>query len=386
MKNLLVLGSTGSIGTQTLDLVRINPDQLSVRGLSAHSNISLLKKQIEEFKPEFVAISDSQAALALSKEYAGRLIVITGDNCLAELVATCLTDVVVVGISGFAALLPVVESLRLGRNVALANKESLVTGGQLIRSLVKKFGGKIVPLDSEHSSLYQLLVGKNLAEVVKVTLTASGGPFLKRPLDTFHLITPTEAVKHPRWNMGAKISVDSATLMNKGLEVIEAAEIFDLPPSKIDVLVHPEHVIHALIEERSGAITSSAYSADMRLPIAYAIEEFASIKIQNNVEKLSFAKWGALNFEIADPVRFPALELAYQALRVGKSAPTVLNGANEVAVGKFLMGEIKFTDIVRVVDRVMVKHQAIVLDSLEQIYEMDAESRRLAGEVIKEIA
>ena len=386
MKKLLVLGSTGSIGTQTLDLVRANSDKLLVRGLSAHSNISLLKKQIEEFRPEYVAISDAQAALALSKEYAGRLTVISGELCLAELVANCLTDVVVVGVIGFAALLPVVESLKLGRNIALANKESLVAGGELVRSLLKKFGGKIVPLDSEHSSLYQLLIGKDLEEIVRVTLTASGGPFLKRPLDTFHSITAAEAVKHPRWNMGAKISVDSATLMNKGLEVIEAAQIFELPASKIEVLVHPEHIIHALVEERSGAITSSAYSADMKLPIAYAIEQFTGLKLENNVEKLSFAKWGQLNFGYAEPARFPALELAYQALRVGGSAPTVLNGANEIAVTKFLVGEIKFTDIVKVVDRVITSHKSVALDSLDHIYQVDAESRRQALEVIKEIS
>jgi len=385
MKSLLVLGSTGSIGTQTLDLVRANPEKLSVKGLSAHSNISLLKKQMEEFNPEFVALTDTKAAQALTKEYTGRFKVLSGEACLAELVASCMTDVVVVGVIGFAALLPVVESLKLGRNVALANKESLVAGGDLVRSLVKQFGGKIIPLDSEHSSLYQLLVGKDLNEVVKLTLTASGGPFLKRPLDTFDSITPAEAVKHPRWNMGAKISVDSATLMNKGLEVIEAAQIFEFPASKIDVLVHPEHVIHALVEERSGAINSSAYSADMKLPIAYAIEQFTELKLENKVEKLSFAKWGQLNFELADPVRFPALELAYEALRVGASAPTVLNGANEIAVTKFLLGEIKFTDIVRVVERVMKLHSSVSLDSLEHIYQMDAESRRLALEVIKEI-
>jgi len=386
MKNLLVLGSTGSIGTQTLDLVRSNSEKLSVRGLSAHSNISLLKKQIEEFNPEFVAISDTQAALALSKEYAGRVTVISGTKSLAEIVTTCLTDVVVVGVLGFAALLPVVEGLKLKRNIALANKESLVAGGNLIRSLLKKFGGKVIPLDSEHSSLYQLLDGKELNEIVTVTLTASGGPFLKRPLDTFSTITPGEAVKHPRWNMGAKISVDSATLMNKGLEVIEAAEIFELPASKIDVLVHPEHVIHALIEERSGAVTSSAYSADMKLPIAYAIEKFTDLKLDNGVKKLSFADWGQLNFMRAEPARFPALELAYQSLRVGGSAPTVLNGANEIAVTKFLLGEIKFTDIIRVVERVITSHRSVLLDSLERIFEIDAESRRQALEVIKEIS
>lgn len=385
MKTLLVLGSTGSIGTQTLDLVRLNKKELKVKGISAHSNVTLLKEQIEEFDPEFVAISDAQSALALSKEYAGRLTVIAGETSLVDLIKSCTSDIVVVGVIGFAALSPVIESLRLGRNVALANKESLVAGGGLIRGLVKQFGGRVIPLDSEHSSLYQLLVGKDFSEIVKVTLTASGGPFLKRPLDTFYSITPSEAVKHPRWNMGAKISVDSATLMNKGLEVIEAAQIFDLPSSKIDVLIHPEHVVHALIEERTGVVNLSAYSADMRLPISYALEQFGGLKLHNAVEKLSLSRWGQLNFIDPDPVRFPALHLAYQALNTGGSSPTVLNGANEIAVTKFLLGEIKFTDIVRVVERVVGNHIARDLDSLESIYDADEESRREALRVIKEL-
>jgi len=383
---LLVLGSTGSIGTQTLELVRKNPN-LRVKGLSANSNVALLLRQIEEFKPEFVAVSDNGAAASIAKELPRSTEIFSGETALSQLVKACSVDVVVVAVLGFAALQPVVEALRIGAKLALANKESLVAAGDLIRPLLKQFRGRIVPVDSEHSAIYQLLKNKSSKEVSKIILTASGGPFLKRPIESFHTITPEEAVKHPTWNMGAKISVDSATLMNKGLEVIEAAQLFELPAEKIGVLIHPESLIHGLVEERSGSLNSCAFTTDMKLPIAYAIEELSEegLEIQNMVSSLDLGKWGKLHFENPDPARFPALELAYQALRQGGSAPLVLNGADEVAVSKFLSGEIRFTDIVMVVDKVLSAHSRVQLDSVEQVYELDAESRRKALEVIKEI-
>ncbi len=382
--DLLVLGSTGSIGTQTLELVRANPQKLRVTGLSANSNISLLRSQIEEFQPQYVAISDEASARLLRQDFAGKLKVFGGEEALVQIVSECRAEIVIVAVLGFAALTPVAEALKQGRKLALANKECLVVGGDLIRPLIKQHGGEVVPVDSEHSSIFQLLRHREMREVAKITLTASGGPFLRRALDSFSQITPEEAVKHPRWNMGAKISVDSATLMNKGLEVIEAAQLFDLPADKIDVLIHPESLIHGLVEERSGALLACAFSSDMKLPIAYAIEQLAEadLVINNGVKPLDLATWGKLHFEAPENDRFPALQLAYHALRGGGSLPAVLNGANEVAVSKFLARKLSFTAIIPVVEQVLERHSKVVPGTLEELHQIDAESRLMAEEVI----
>lgn len=387
MNKLLVLGSTGSVGQQTLDLVKRNPDRFKVDALCANSNLDLLLEQVKEFKPKYIALSDMSAALKAEAALGNSIEIFSGANALADLVKRSSADLVVVAVVGFAALEPLMAAIESKKKIALANKECLVAGGDLVMPALEKNGAQLVPVDSEHSSIFQIF--QNRESLRRITITASGGPFLRTPYEELMHVTASQAVRHPRWNMGAKISVDSATLMNKGLEVIEAAHLFNLSVEQIDVLVHPESVIHGLVEFKDGAVLACAFEADMRLPIAYALDTLSGNDLstsgrtlETGIGRLNLAKWGTLNFECPDLERFPCLRLAYESFRIGGTAPTVLNGANEVAVDQFLTGRIRFLEIAEVVEEALSRHTAEPVDTFEAVLAADKFSRKVTSEII----
>ena len=339
MPNLVILGSTGSIGTQTLEVLRHLGD-FRVLGLAAGSNYRLLQKQIGEFKPEFASISNPNHARALRDEFA--IPVYSDPASLTAMVTDPRCDLVVVSVVGAMGLEPTLAALEAGKRVALANKETLVAGGHL----VMKYREQIIPVDSEHSALWNLFEGRNHKDISKIILTASGGPF-RAYEGSLETITIEQALAHPRWTMGGKISIDSATLMNKGLEVIEAHWLFDFPYSKIDVVVHPESIVHSMIQLNDGSLLAHMGTADMRLPIQYALT-YPSV-LSSQVKPLELVATGKLSFEAVDHERFPSLKLAYQAGLAGGDKPVALNAANEEAVTAFLAGRLKFTAIPLVV-------------------------------------
>lgn len=372
MPTVVILGSTGSIGTQTLDVIRHLPG-VNVLGLAAGSNKELLRKQIAEFKPKFASINCPESAKALSEEFS---IPVYSDPVYLEQMATdpsC--DIVVVSVVGAMGLKPTLAALEAGKRVALANKETLVAGGHLMM----KYQSQIIPVDSEHSALWHCFYGRDRKHISKIILTASGGPFrsFKGSLDE---VSPKEALAHPNWDMGGKISVDSATMMNKGLEVIEAHWLFNFPYTHIDVVVHPESIVHSMIQLNDGSIIAHLGTADMRLAIQYALT-YPEI-VNSPVEKLDLTKVGSLSFEPVDEKRFPSLELAYRAGQAGGEQPIALNAANEVAVAAFLAGKIKFTQIPILVEEVMETFQGKSFPNLEQILAIDAEARIRATEWI----
>ncbi len=365
MSRVVILGSTGSIGTQTLDVIRHQP-RFQVHGLSAGSNYDLLRKQIAEFRPKYAAISSAEHAKALQKEFS--IPVFSELEGVGEMVSDPACDLVVVSVVGSAGLRPTLLALEAGKQVALANKETLVAGGHL----VMKYRKQVVPIDSEHSALWNLFDGRHKDDVAKIVLTASGGPFRSYP-DPLEQVSVEQALAHPRWNMGGKISIDSATLMNKGLEVIEAHWLFDFPYSQIDVVVHPESIVHSLVQLKDGSLLAHLGTTDMRLPIQYALtypEIGASL-----VEPLDLVKTGTLSFEAVDWVRFPSLRLAYEAGEAGGEKPIALNAANEEAVSAFLSRKIRFTEIPEIVGMVVETFQGKSFPTLEQILAIDQEAR-----------
>lgn len=370
MPNVVILGSTGSIGTQTLDVLRSLPD-FQVLGLAAGTNIELLREQIAEFRPKFAAILRPEQAKALAQEFA--IPVYSGPQALEELATHPLCDLVVVAVVGAAGLRPTLAALRAGKRVALANKEALVIGGHL----VMEYREQIVPLDSEHSALWQLFTGRNPEDVAQIILTASGGPFRDYPGDLAR-VTAAEALDHPNWKMGGKISIDSATLMNKGLEVIEAHWLFGFPYEQIEVVVHPQSLVHSLIRLKDGTLLAQLGTTDMRLPIQYALTYPRTAPSQ--VEPLDLVAAGSLSFEAVDHRRFPCLQLAYQAGRAGGAQPIALNAANEVAVRAFLEGRIRFTQIAEIVQEVVQQFPGRSFPALEEILAIDAEARAKAQE------
>lgn len=365
MLNVVILGSTGSIGTQTLDVIRHQPS-FTVYGLSAGSNYELLRAQIAEFKPRFATIANSEHAKALREEFS--IPVYSELESLEAMVTDPACDLVVVSLVGAMGLKPTLRALEAGKRVALANKETLVAGGHL----VMKYREQIIPIDSEHSALWSLFSGRKRNEIEKIILTASGGPFraYEGSLDE---VTVEQALAHPRWNMGGKISIDSATLMNKGLEVIEAHWLFDFPYSHIDVVVHPESVVHSLIQLKDGTVLAHMGTADMRLPIQYALT-YPDV-CASPVQTLDLVKTGRLSFEAVDHERFPSLTMAYEAGQAGGEKPIAMNASNEEAVAAFLEGRIKFTQIPQIVSEVVDMFQGKSFPTLEQILETDREAR-----------
>ena len=380
-RGVAILGSTGSVGVRALDLIARLPERFEVVALAAGRNADLLARQILEHRPRLVAIGDERRRadlLAAAREASAE--VLAGAEGLLAVAAHARADVVLAGVVGAAGLAPSYHALKAGKTVALANKESLVMAGPLMRRAAEEAGGRMVPVDSEHSAIHQCLRGAAMTEVRRVILTASGGPFRTLPLERLASVTPEEAVRHPVWEMGKKISVDSATLMNKGLEVIEARWLFDLPGDRLDVVLHPQSTVHSMVEMVDGSVICQMGAPDMRGPIQYALgypERFPG-----PVAPLDLTGTGALEFFPVDRERFPSLGLAYGALETGGTAPAALNAANEVAVQAFLDGRLAFTGITRLVEEVLSHHRPHPVDSMEAVLDADRQSRAAAGEAL----
>jgi len=377
MKRLTIVGSTGSIGQNTLRVVEHLSDRLRVFALAANSTVDLLAEQTAAFKPYVVAITDPTRVDAFRNSCRQRGVpvpeVVTGEQGLRQIASASDVDIVVSGVVGAAGLVPTYSAVLAGKTVALANKEAMVMAGELLRNTAKKTGATIIPVDSEHSAIDQCLRSGRLNEVKRLILTASGGPFRDTPVEQFPEISPEQALNHPVWKMGKRITIDSATLMNKGLEVIEAHWLFDLPPEKIDVMVHPQSVVHSMVEFVDGSIIAQLGTADMRTPIQYALTY--PERLPSPVAGLDWAAVSRFDFLQTDRKKFPCISLAYQAMQNGGTTPTVLNAADEVAVEAFLDRRIPFPDIPKIIERVLNAHQGSKADSIESIFEVDRWAR-----------
>ena len=377
---IALLGSTGSIGVQTLDIVEAWKEEMEVTALTAHRNWELLAEQARYFEPDCVVIADESHYKELSDALSDLPIkVYAGSEAVAQVAAASNVDVVVNALVGYAGMLPSLSAVEAGKKLALANKESLVVAGDIIieRALQKRV--PILPIDSEHSAVYQCLVGE-VSAPRRLILTASGGPFRRTPAEELYKVTAAEALKHPNWSMGAKITIDSATLVNKGFEVIEAHWLFGMPADRIDVVVHPQSIIHSMVEFEDGAIKAQLGTPDMHLPIQYALR--APLREHSEEERFDFFKNPTLTFEQVDNERFPMLSVAYDCLRRGGNAACVMNGANEVAVAAFLRGEIGFMDIPRVITGALERVDFIARPTLDDYIATDGVARRVARELL----
>lgn len=372
-RTVSILGSTGSIGVQTLDVIREYRDIFSVSWLTTNTRVDLLAKQVEEFSPLGVVITDIEKANDFRRNSSFKGIVLSGPEGLLTAAADPAGDSVVSSLVGFAGVMPTIEALKRGARVALANKETLVAAGSVIMPLVGTNGSELIPVDSEHSALYQCIVGEEPSSVNKLILTASGGPFRGKKKHDLAAMTAKDALRHPNWAMGAKITVDCSTLMNKGLEVIEAAWLFNMPAEAIDVVVHPQSIIHSLVEFTDGSVKAQLGLPDMKLPILYALGY--PNRIPTSWKRLNLADIGALTFEKPDVESFPCLELAFRSLSIGGVMPAVLNAANEVAVEAFLRGSLQFTAIAEVVEEAMSTTPTLNHPSLEDIIAVDHQTR-----------
>jgi 1-deoxy-D-xylulose-5-phosphate reductoisomerase len=376
MRRISILGSTGSVGRSTLAVVDAFPDQLQVVGLAAGGNIDLLVEQARRYRPELVSVRTAEDAKRLAPLIDAR--VVAGAEGASEVAALDSADAVIAAIVGAAGIPPVYAALKAGKRVGIANKEVLVAAGDVMTRAAREHGGEILPVDSEHNAVHQAIRCGTHPEVQRIILTASGGPFLKRDRDTFGAITIEAALNHPTWKMGSKISIDSATMMNKGLEVIEAHHLFDMPADRIDILIHPQSIVHSMVEYVDGSIIAQLSTTDMKFPIQYAL--LYPDRVVAPFARLDLAKIRNLEFLPMDTDRFPAVELAYAACRAGGSMPAVLNAANEVAVERFLAGELPFTSIVEVVSRVLERHsgQITPITSVDEALRWDAWARNEA--------
>jgi 1-deoxy-D-xylulose-5-phosphate reductoisomerase len=373
LKNICILGSTGSIGQSSLEVISSLPDRFKVSYLSTNKNIELLQKQIEKFKPNGVAVTDADSAKIFRQSINGSVQCFTGEDGLLEIVGQKDIDIVVSSLVGFAGLAPTIESIKQGKTIALANKETLVVAGEIITKLVRENNAALIPIDSEHSAIMQCIRGEKIEQVSRLILTASGGPFLNVDKSRFDSIKVEEALNHPKWKMGNKITIDSATLMNKGLEVIEAHWLFNLPPEKIEVLIHPQSIIHSLVEFVDGSVKAQLGVPDMKIPIQYALTY--PERLQSDYDRINFPELKEMTFSRPDINKFECLKLAYEALRQGGTAPAILNAANEVAVELFLEGKIKFSQIPILISQAMEKLSSKNSPSLQDIAESDAETR-----------
>ena len=378
MRNISILGSTGSIGRSTLGVVDAFPDELRVVGLAAGGNLELLAEQVRKYRPELVSVK-SEADVARLEPLVGPGVAIVWGSEGASSVATLdSADAVIAAIVGAAGIPPVYAALTAGKRVGIANKEVLVAAGDVMTRAAREHCGEILPVDSEHNAVHQALRCGTHGEVQRIILTASGGPFLKRDIATFGDITIEAALAHPTWRMGSKISIDSATMMNKGLEVIEAHHLFDMPADRIDILIHPQSIVHSMVEYVDGSIMAQLSTTDMKFPIQYAL--LYPDRVTAPFARLDLGKIRTLDFLAVDAHRFPAVDLAYSALRAGGSAPAVLNAANEIAVERFLAGELPFVAIVEIVSRVLEKHSGSVapIGSVEDALHWDGWARNEA--------
>ncbi len=379
MKKILILGSTGSIGKQTLDIVRENPEKFSVAALTCGIRVSDLEEQIKEFSPEAVCVGDEEAAPRI-KEAFPKVKVYTGAGGLKE-IAKIDCDIVVNALMGISGLAPTYEAIAKGRRIALANKETLVSGGRLITEAAKENGAEIIPVDSEHSAIFQCLHSRMGSPIERIILTASGGPFRGCEIKDLENVTVKEALNHPKWKMGSKITIDSATMMNKGLEMIEAKWLFGVEPEKIDIHVHPESIIHSMVEFSDTSVIAQLGLPDMRIPIGLALNY--PERLPYSGEKPDFFKVASeLHFEKPRRDVFRCIDIAYEAIREGGSFPAAINGANEKLVSLFLEGRIKFLDIQRTLEKVAERHIKSEIDSVDEILDVDAEARREAERLI----
>ena len=379
-RQIALLGSTGSIGTQALDVVRDNTDRFEIYALVARQNVALLAQQAREFRPEVVVIADEQHYAPLKEALADLpMKVWAGTDAIADVVQMAPVDVVLTAMVGYAGLRPTLAALEAGKAVALANKETLVVAGELVTATARRTGAPILPVDSEHSAIFQCLVGQDASAVEKVILTASGGPFRTTTREALADVTPAEALRHPNWSMGAKVTIDSASMMNKGFEMIEARWLFGLPPERIEVVVHPQSIVHSMVQFADGAVMAQLGTPDMHLPIAYALAY--PRRLRSAAPRLDFAQLSTLTFEAPDRERFRNLDYAYEAARRGGNMPCILNAADEVAVAAFLSGKIGFLAMSDLIAETMARTTFIATPTYDDYVQTDAEARRIATEI-----
>lgn len=383
MKNISILGSTGSIGTQALEVVRNNKDKFNIVALAVNSSIEQLIEQIKEFRPKVVAVYKEDKAKEIRESLPNDIDVeiFSGMEGLKIVSSLQEVDILITALVGMIGLIPTLEAIKKGKTIALANKETLVTAGNLVMNEAQKHKASIIPVDSEHSAIFQCINGENKKNIEKILLTASGGPFRNKKREDLLNVTKNEALKHPNWSMGKKISIDSATLMNKGLEVIEAKWLFDVNVENIEVLVHPQSIIHSMVQFEDSSVIAQLGNPDMKLPIQYALSY--PDRILSSFERLDLAKISTLTFENPDMNTFPCLGLAYESLKAGGTYSTVLNAANEVLVNEFLKDTIKFYDIPTYIEKALEKHLSLKNPTLEDILEVDKWSREFINESIK---
>ncbi len=384
MKNITILGSTGSIGVSTLEIISAHPDRFRVIAITAGKNLELFARQIKQFCPRIAVVASCDDVPRLKDLCSGLDVTILGgvEGLIAAATADE-TDMVVAAIVGAAGLVPTAAAIRARKDIALANKEILVTAGHLFMELVKEFGVRLFPVDSEHSAIFQSIEGHRSEDIQKIILTASGGPFLNTPASQLVQVSVRDALNHPNWNMGKKITIDSATMMNKGLEVIEARWLFDTPVEKIQVNIHPQSIIHSMVEYVDGCVIAQLGTPDMKAPIAYALAY--PERIETGVKPLDLTVFSGLTFFNPDNDKFPCLGLAYRAINAGESMPAVMNAANEIAVAEFLDGRIGFTQIAETIERTMAAHSAHDLCTIEAVLKADLWGREFARETCKEI-
>ena len=384
MKKISILGSTGSIGVQTLEVCR-NLKDIKVEAITANSSIDKIEEQIKEFKPKLVSIMDNDKAEELkerlSKTVYGNIKVMSGMDGLVEAATMDSADTVVVSVVGNIGIKPTYEAIECKKEIALATKEVMVSGGNLITGKLKEKGVRILPIDSEHSAIFQSLQGNSMNKIRRIILTASGGPFRGRKKAELINVTAAQALKHPNWSMGAKITIDSASMMNKGLEVIEAKWLFDVDVDQIQVVVHPQSILHSAVEYEDGAVIGQMGVPDMKVPISYALTY--PNRVENGFEKLDITKVGTLTFEEPDTETFECLSLAYKAIKVGGTMPAVLNAANEIAVAAFLKGSIGFMDIPRIIKNTMENHKVIHNYNIDELLAADSWGRSYAAKILK---
>lgn len=379
-RRVTILGSTGSVGTQTIDLLQRQPDRYQVVALTANKNVKLLAEQARALRPAQAVVADETQYATLKEALAGTGIAVAAGAQAVVAAAEAESDWVMAAIVGAAGLQSTIAAAKRGAVVAFANKETLVCAGPLMMDLVARTGAQLLPVDSEHNAIWQVFESDRREAITRLILTASGGPFRRSSLEDMARVTPAQAIKHPVWAMGAKISIDSATMMNKGLEIIEASYLFAMPENQIDVIVHPQSVIHSMVEYADGSVLAQLGSPDMRTPIGYALAW--PERMATPAARLDLAAIGQLTFEAPDPERFPALRLTREALRTGGTAPAILNAANEVAVQAFLENRIGFLDICAVNADILAKIPAVALSSLEQLAAVDGAARAVAAEKI----
>ncbi|MDH2882111.1 1-deoxy-D-xylulose-5-phosphate reductoisomerase [Bacillus cytotoxicus] len=381
VKYISILGSTGSIGTSALDVIANHPEHFQIIGLTANHNIELLEKQIEAFHPRIVCVGTKELATTLRQRISGNIKITYGPDGLIEVATHPDTNLVLTSVVGISGLLPTIEALKEKKDIAIANKETLVAAGHIVTDLANQNNCRLIPVDSEHSAIFQCLNGENSQEIEKLIITASGGAFREKTREEMAMLKVQDALKHPNWLMGAKLTIDSATLMNKGFEVMEARWLFNIPYEKMDVLIHPESIIHSLVEFVDGSVMAQLGAPDMRIPIQYAFHY--PTRLQSNYKKLNLLEVGNLHFEKPDSKKFPCLYYAYEAGKLGGTAPTVLNAANEIANARYLQNDISFFDIEKTIYSTLEAHDTIINPSLEAVLAADNWAREYAQQCIK---